>query len=53
MLHLIINIYDYSASEQQELLKEIKRVHERDKGLLQEELKKVTLDLEKVYVQLF
>ncbi|XP_035208817.1 serine/threonine-protein kinase MRCK alpha-like isoform X2 [Stegodyphus dumicola] len=37
-----------SASEHQEVLKELKRAHERDKAILQDELKKVTDDLEKL-----
>ncbi|GFT83315.1 hypothetical protein NPIL_53142 [Nephila pilipes] len=35
------------SSEHQELLKEIKRVHERDKAMLQDEVKKMSLDIEK------
>ncbi|GFQ94894.1 hypothetical protein TNCT_217962 [Trichonephila clavata] len=35
------------SSEHQELLKEIKRVHERDKAMLQDELRKMSLDIEK------
>ncbi|GIY12580.1 hypothetical protein CDAR_213712 [Caerostris darwini] len=35
------------SSEHQELLKEIKHVHERDKAILQDELKKMSLDIEK------
>ncbi|XP_055924337.1 serine/threonine-protein kinase MRCK alpha-like isoform X2 [Argiope bruennichi] len=35
------------SAEHQELLNEIKRVHERDKAILQDELKKMSLDLEK------
>lgn len=35
------------SSEHQELLKEIKRVHERDKAMLHDEIKKMSLDIDK------